>query len=65
MEAKHAAGERLTEAEKNQAKDTARHSKLADSLGILTWCLLVAQLTAFFVGVLLMACSVRQAYWSA
>ena len=64
MEARRAVGETLTEAQKNQASEATRNSKLADCLGTLTWCLLIAQLTAFFVGVLLMACAVRQTYWS-
>lgn len=64
MEARRVAGETLTDAEKVQAKDGSRHSKLADCLGISTWCLLVAQLTAFFVGVLLLSDSVRQTYWA-
>ena len=63
MEARRVAGETLTEAEKTQAKDGSRHSKLADGFGISTWCLLVAQLTAFFVGVLLMSRCVQQTYW--
>lgn len=65
LEARRAAGETLTEAQKKQAKDGATNSRIAGCLGVLTWCLLIAQLTAFFLGVLLIACSVRQAYWSA
>lgn len=64
MEARRQAGEALTDAQKTQAQDAAKYSKRADCLGVLTWCLLVAQLTAFFIGSLLLACSVRQTYWS-
>jgi len=65
MEARRDAGEALTDAQKIQAKDATKHRDRASCLGVLTWCLLVAQLTAFFVGILLLACSVRQTYWSA
>jgi hypothetical protein len=64
MEARRVAGETLTDAQKTQAKDAAKYGNRADCLGVVTWCLLVAQLTAFFVGVVLLACSVRQTYWS-
>lgn len=65
MKARLDAGETLTNAQKTQAEDAAKHGNRADCLGVVTWCLLVAQLTAFFVGVVLLACSVRQTYWSA
>jgi hypothetical protein len=64
MKARAEAGTVLTDDQKSQAKDAVKHGNWAGCLGVISWCLLIAQLTAFFVGVLLLACSVRQTFWS-
>jgi hypothetical protein len=63
LQARADAGSVLTDDQTSHAKDASKHGNWADRLGVLSWCLLIAQLTAFFVGVLLLTCSVRSRHF--
>jgi hypothetical protein len=52
-----------TPKQKARARDREKYSNWAETLGKVTWWLLLFQLLAFFVGVIFLAWSVRHNYW--
>jgi hypothetical protein len=63
MQARRAAGEKLSDEEQKQANERDGHQKKAARLGWVTWNLFYGQLIAFSIGTLLFVFGFWQSFW--